>query len=50
MAKEVSCAVCSFRIRTDDDSEMVSILQTHAKSHHNKNLTADGILGQAKSV
>jgi predicted small metal-binding protein len=48
MAKEVGCPVCSFTIRTDDDSELVSILQVHAKSHHGKNLTADGILARAK--
>lgn len=50
MAKEVSCSICSFRLRTDDDSELVGFLQTHAKDHHNKTLTAETILGQAKLV
>jgi predicted small metal-binding protein len=50
MARELGCSVCSFTLRTDDDSELVSIHQVHAKSHHGKILSADSILARAKSV
>jgi predicted small metal-binding protein len=52
MAKEVTCAApeCSFRIRSDDEGEIVRAVQLHAKNAHNRSLTKEEVLAAAQEA
>ena len=51
MAKEVACAApnCRFRIRSEDEEELVSMVQRHARKH-NMNLDRAAVLKAAKEA
>ncbi|HCV42228.1 MAG TPA: hypothetical protein DGH68_02000 [Bacteroidetes bacterium] len=47
--KSVSCAPeCGFMCRSHDDKELTSIVKTHAKKVHNKDLTDKDVQGMMK--
>jgi predicted small metal-binding protein len=38
--KSVTCdPTCGFSVRSHDEQELISIVQAHAKKHHNQNMT-----------
>lgn len=47
MAKKVQCD-CGFVAREDDEDLLVKVVQEHAKSVHNMDLTREQILAMAK--
>ena len=51
MAKEVACAApnCRFRIRSEDEEELVSMVQRHARKH-NMNLDRAAVQKAAKEA
>ncbi|MGO9645267.1 MAG: DUF1059 domain-containing protein [Candidatus Bathyarchaeia archaeon] len=51
MAKEVTCSPpCSFRVRSERDDEIVTMVQQHAKNAHQKDVGRDDVLKMAKTV
>jgi predicted small metal-binding protein len=49
MANEVTCeAPCNFRLRSENDGELVSMVQQHAKNMHNMDMSRDDVMGMAK--
>jgi predicted small metal-binding protein len=53
MAEEFSCAAagapeCPFLIRDENEDELVSMVQKHAKESHNENLSRDDVLKYIK--
>jgi predicted small metal-binding protein len=53
MAEEFSCASagapeCPFLIRDENEDELVSMVQKHAKESHNENLSRDDVLKHVK--
>lgn len=50
MAKEVTCAAsnCKFRVRSENEDELVAIVQQHAKNNHQTELSREQILQDAK--
>ena len=50
MEKEVTCPPCGETMRADNDDDLVQMVQDHAKSEHNTDLTADHILASAREV
>jgi predicted small metal-binding protein len=51
MAKEVTCpSPCSFRVRSEKEDELVTMVQQHAKNAHQKDVSRSDVLGMAKTV
>ena len=54
MAKQFECKSagmdCPFMLRTENDDELVSFSQQHAKKAYNKDVSRQDILKLAKSV
>jgi predicted small metal-binding protein len=50
MAKEVTCPPCGEAFRADNDQDLVQMVQAHAKSEHDTDLTAEHILESAREV
>jgi predicted small metal-binding protein len=51
MALEITCpAPCAFRVRNENESELVYLTQHHLKNTHNKEMTREEILKIAKKV
>jgi predicted small metal-binding protein len=49
MPKEVTCeAPCSFRLRSESDEELVSMVQQHAKNQHNMSMSENDVMNMAK--
>jgi predicted small metal-binding protein len=49
--KSVSCdPACGFMVRSHDEKELTSIVITHAKSAHNKDVTADDVKAMMKTA
>ncbi|HUK29306.1 MAG TPA: DUF1059 domain-containing protein [Candidatus Acidoferrales bacterium] len=49
MAKEVTCSPpCSFRVRSESEDELVTLVQQHAKTMHNMNVSKSDVMGMAK--
>lgn len=54
MAKQFECKSagmdCPFMLRTENDDELVSFTQQHAKKMHKKDVSKQDILKMAKNV
>jgi predicted small metal-binding protein len=55
MAEEFSCAAagapkCPFMIRDENENELVSMVQKHAKEMHNENLSREDVLKHVKKT
>lgn len=50
MSKEVTCPPCGQVMKADDDDELVSMVQSHAKETRNAELDKDHILASAREV
>ena len=51
MTMEITCdPPCSFRIRSENEPELVSMTQQHVKSTHNMELSREDVLKTVKSV
>ena len=51
LAKEVSCPPpCSFRVRSEKEDEVVTMVQQHAKNSHQKDVSRSDVLGMVKTV
>lgn len=49
MANEVTCAApCNFRLRSEDDNELVSMVQQHAKNKHDMDMSSEDVMGMAR--
>jgi predicted small metal-binding protein len=50
MAKEISCAApnCKFRLRSEDEDELVALVQQHAKAKHQMDASREELLAAAK--
>jgi predicted small metal-binding protein len=53
MVEEFSCAAagapeCPFMIRDENESELVSMVQKHAKESHDENLSREDVLKHIK--
>ncbi len=51
MAKEVTCAApCKFRVRSEREDELVSMVQQHAKRMHNQDVSRDAVMKMAQEA
>ncbi|MGD0423575.1 MAG: DUF1059 domain-containing protein [Candidatus Bathyarchaeia archaeon] len=51
MAKEVTCPPpCSFRVRSESEDELVTLVQQHAKKTHGKDVGKNDVLSLAKTA
>ncbi len=50
MAKEVTCPPCGKVMRAEGDDELVSMVQTHARTEHASELDREHILSSAREV
>jgi len=49
--KSVTCdPACGFMVRSHDEKEITAIVIAHAKSAHNKDVTADDVKSMMKTV
>jgi predicted small metal-binding protein len=48
MAKKFVKCDCGFVVRSDNDDELVSDLQKHAKEHHKMDLSREQVLAMAQ--
>ena len=50
MTKEISCAApnCKFRLRSEDENELVALVQQHAKSKHQTDVSGEELLAAAR--
>lgn len=39
--QQIKCAACDFEVRDSEESEVIRVVQDHAKRKHNKDLTDD---------
>jgi predicted small metal-binding protein len=54
MAHEISCREagydCDFMIRSEDENQLVEMVQKHSKETHDTDLSRSDVLGLAKTV
>lgn len=50
MTNEFACTECDFMIRSENDDELVKIVQQHATDRHGMAMQEDDIRGNWKSV
>lgn len=54
MAREFSCrdagVDCDFMIRSENEDEMVDMVQQHARETHDKEMSRDDVMGAMKSA
>jgi hypothetical protein len=44
----VTCPACDGTIHAETQGELVTLVQIHARDHHNKHLTAEHVLEMAR--
>jgi predicted small metal-binding protein len=51
VVKSVTCdPACGFKVQSHDEKELTSIVISHAKHAHNKDVTAEDVKGMMKTV
>ena len=50
MAHQYSCGACEFQVRSEDQDEIVDLVQTHAKDMHDMDYSSDQIRDGIQSV
>lgn len=43
MAHQYSCSACAFQVRSEDDQEVIDLVQNHAKEKHDMSPEASDI-------
>lgn len=50
MTKEINCKRCSFMIRSENDDELVSVVQQHNRNMHKWETSKEELIKAAKEV
>jgi predicted small metal-binding protein len=50
MAQQYSCSQCEFQVRSEDDGELIELVQHHAEEYHDMSPSAGDIRDGMKTV
>jgi len=50
MAHQFSCSACAFQVRSENDDEVIELVQNHAREMHDMDVSRDDVMDGWESV